>query len=207
MAFPQRPHFTEKILIALSERAIQIFGFPVITAAAIDWMAAIIGQRHAVEAGSGPALISDELQAPGVNVTATDPNPPGQPRSDGDSDRYRFTSQLTVIEKLDALTAVELHQPAVLIWSWRGMHPHTDQAVAPFAGDDVIYVGEAEHGCTGSPEFHQILHDKFTIESSFRIPQYHGAHDRCQNFKRRPRPRPAGRQATENHKGTAASWT
>ena len=177
----EQPMLAEIILKSLAQTAVRPFGFPVITTTAITWFANIIGTRHALEVGAGPALISAELQALGINVTATDSCPPA-PSADS---RYGFHQTLTNVEPLDAVTAVQLHQPQVLIWSWPEMEPHTNQALSAFTGDDVIYIGEAEDGCTGSPEFHEILNQHFHLADSCHIPNYPGMHDRCLHFTRR----------------------
>ena len=179
-----RDLLTAKILQDLSEHAVAAFGFPVMTTASIDWIAAIIGARRALEVGAGPALISAELQARNVAVMATDPRPP-QATERG---RYGFAATLTHVEELDALSAIEHHEPDVLIWSWPEMDPHTDEALDAFVGTDVVYVGEPEHGCTGSLEFHEILNERFTLIDSFTIPQYPNRHDRCHHFSRRQDP-------------------
>ena len=46
-------------------------------------------------------------------------------------------------------------------------------------------VGEADSGCTGASEFHEILNARFTVRDSFNIPQYPHRHDRCHHFTRR----------------------
>ena len=65
------------------------------------------------------------------------------------------------------------------------MHPHTNEALDAFAGSDVVHVGEADSGCTGASEFHEILNARFTVRDSFAIPQYPHRHDRCHHFTRR----------------------
>ena len=46
-------------------------------------------------------------------------------------------------------------------------------------------MGEADHGGTGSPEFHDILDNKFRIVDSICIPQYPNHHDRVHHFTRK----------------------
>ena len=59
--------------------------------------------------------------------------------------------------KLDAVSAVtQLPRPG-LIWFWPELESYIAEALDAFQGDHFSYVGEADHGGTGSPEFHDIL--------------------------------------------------
>ena len=60
----------------------------------------------------------------------------------------------------DAVSAgTQLPRPG-LIWSWPELEPYTAEALDAFQGDHFSYVGEADHGGTGSSEFHDILNEK-----------------------------------------------
>ena len=173
----QRKLYAQDILIDLMELQIKHAGFPVITTNAIRWMQNIIQDMPCLEVGAGHGLITHELTKLNINAIATDPHFP-------DESRYGFRNPLSPITKLDAVSAVQQLPKPCLIWSWPETAPYTDEALNAFQGQHLIYVGEAEHGSTGSPKFHQILHEKFRIADTFAIPQYPHQHDRCHHFTR-----------------------
>ena len=172
-----RKLFQQEILTDLMELQIKCSGFAVITTNAITWMQNIIQNMACLEVGAGHGLITHELTKRNIDAVATDPNFPEQ-------SRYGFHHPLSPIIKLDAVAAVtQFHRPC-LIWSWPEAEPYTAHALSAFQGDHFIYVGESDDGCTGSPEFHQILNEQFRIEDTFAIPQYPDRHDRVYHFTR-----------------------
>ena len=172
-----RKLYTKHILQDLMELQIKSAGFAVITSKAIQWMQNIIQDMPCLEVGAGHGLITHELTKLNCDVVATDPHFP-------DQSRYGFRNPLCGITKLDAVTAIRSMPTPCLIWSWPEMEPYTADALAAFQGDHFIYVGEADDGCTGSPEFHQLLNDKFRIMDTLAIPQYPDHHDRAYHFVR-----------------------
>ena len=78
-----------------------------------------------------------------TDAIATDPHFP-------DESRYGFRNPLCVITKLDAVSAVtQLPRPG-LIWFWPELEHYIAEALDAFQGDHFSYVGEADHGGTGS---------------------------------------------------------
>ena len=173
----QRKLYAQDILHDLMELHIKCAGFAVITTGAIRWMQNIIQDLPCLEVGAGHGLITHELMKLNVDAIATDPHFP-------DESRYGFRNPLSPITKLDAVSAVQQLPRPCLIWSWPETEPYTAEALNAFQGQHLIYVGEAEHGSTGSPQFHQILQQRFRVADTFAIPQYPHQHDRCQHFTR-----------------------
>lgn len=179
-----RAFLARKILKDLAFIAVRHFGFPILTPAAIEWMSRIIGQQRALEVGAGSGQLSAELLRQNVNVTATDPHPPGD-------NRYGFSQALCPITKLNASAAVHRLKPHVLIWSWPEMEAYTHMALRHFLDSEdgrmLIYIGEAEDGCCATAEFHQLLNTRCTITGQHYLPQFPGQHDRCLLFSKKPR--------------------
>ena len=173
----QRKLYAQEILVDLIEMHIKFAGFAVITTDAIRWMQNIIQDLPCLEVGAGHGLITHELSKLNVDAIATDPHFPEQ-------SRYGFRNPLAPITKLDAVSAVQQLPGPCLIWSWPETEHYTAEALDAFLGQHLIYVGEPEHGGTGSREFHRILQEKFRIADTFEIPQYPHQHDRCQHFTR-----------------------
>ena len=172
-----RKFYTNLILRDLMELQIKASGFAVITSEAIQWMQNIIQDMRCLEVGAGHGLITQELTKRGCDVIATDPHFPEQ-------SRYGFRNPLSPITKLDAVSAITKLPRPCLIWSWPEPEPYTADALSAFKGNHFIYVGESDDGCTGSPEFHEILNEDFRIEDTFSIPQYPNIHDRVYHFTR-----------------------
>ena len=128
-------------------------------------MSNIIQDLPCLEVEAGHGLITSELTKLGADAIATDRHFP-------DESRYGFRNLLCIITKLDAVSAVtQLPRPG-LIWSWPELEHYIAEVLDAFQGDHFSYVGEADHGGTGSPEFHDILDNKFRIVDSICIPQY-----------------------------------
>ena len=102
-----------------------------------------------------------------------------------DESRYGFRNPLCVMTK----TGRRLRRHAAaqarphLVLARAGTY--IAEALDAFQGDHFSYVGEANHGGTGSPEFHDILDNKFRIVDSICIPQYPNHHDRVYHFTRK----------------------
>ena len=106
------------------------------------------------------------------------------------NNRYGFQQARCVIEPIDAVSAVSKRPRPVLIWSWPELAPYTNQALEIFAANPqaqtLIHFGEADDGCTGSPEFHHLLNTRFDLTASYPIPQFPNRHDRSVRFDLRP---------------------
>ena len=138
----------------------------------------IIQDLPCLEVEAGHGLITSELTKLGADAIATDRHFP-------DESRYGFRNPLCVMTKLDAVSAVtQLPRPG-LIWSCPELEHYIAEVLDAFQGDHFSYVGEADHGGTGSPEFHDILDNKFRIVDSICIPQYPNHHDRVHHFTRK----------------------
>ena len=142
-------------------------------------MSNIIQDLPGLEVEAGHGLITSELTKLGADAIATDRHFP-------DESRYGFRNPLCVMTKLDAVSAVtQLPRPG-LSWFCPELEHCIAEVLDAFQGDHFSYVGEAEHGGTGSPEFHDILDNKFRIVDSICIPQYPNHHDRVYHFTRKP---------------------
>ena len=85
-----------------------------------------------------------------------------------------------------------LHPERDILWSWPGNHvKYTHKTLAHFTGRFLVYIGEDQHGHTGSQKFHQILETDYTEKDSFKIPTFPGLQDRIVLYERAGHPQAA----------------
>ena len=160
--------------------------FPIITAAAADWIKEKAGRGPVLEVGAGNGYLAKELNTRGMNVHPTDPQPPnGNPAL-----TWRLPVDGIHVEPISGLKAVRKYTGSNLLWSWpnnydEGGEDCQAKIIEAFRGDTLIYIGEPEEGCTGTPAFHKALGDKFTPEDEYRIPTFPNMHDRIEAYRRK----------------------
>lgn len=138
---------------------------------AIAAIAAFVGTDTLLEVGAGSGLWARLLHEH-VKVWATDRDP--------------WPNAYYHIEPLDGVDAVCEFRPQALMFCWPHFSDSWDAAaLAAFKGNKVIYIGEDEGGCTGSPDFHSLLDREFEIISRHEIPQFRSIHDALFLFSRR----------------------
>ena len=187
-------NYNKDILTNLRKLFIEYAGYAVITSESVAWMQNIIRKMPCLEVGAGLGILTDELRKIGVDATATDKYVEWRTASDSDGlstekcatdDRpIPYTSHATAVARLDAFSAISNMQPPCLIWSWPETEHYTAEALNAFKGEEFIYIGEPENGCTGTPKFHQILSRKFRMVESFDIPKFPNNDDRIYHFSR-----------------------
>jgi hypothetical protein len=59
------------------------------------------------------------------------------------------------------------------------------RALEAFRGHNLVYIGEPDGGCTGTPLFHQLLEAGWDCTGGCDIPQWNGVHDRLYTYRRR----------------------
>ena len=92
-----------------------LYGSPIITKAAVQWIARVTAGRPLLEIGAGNGYLASELQAQGVDIIAS------EPRSFGAEYRHRIPmSPTTCVNMLQATgkEAIALHPDRDIIWSW-----------------------------------------------------------------------------------------
>ena len=124
------------------------FGFPIITKAAVRWIAQATAGNPLLEIGAGNGYLASELINHGVDVIATDPHPPGAENG------HRIPmAPVPGIEILPATgtDAMTLHPDHDILWSWPDHQAnYTHQTLAHFGGRFLVYIGEDIYGNTGS---------------------------------------------------------
>ena len=169
-----------------------LYGSPIITKAAVQWIARVTAGRPLLEIGAGNGYLASELQAQDVDIIAS------EPRSFGAEYRHRIPmSPTTCVNMLQATgkEAITLHPDRDILWSWPDNHvKYSHKTLAHFTGRFLVYIGEDQHGHTGSQKFHQILETDYTEIDSHQIPTFPGLHDRIILYERARHPQ-AGRTA------------
>ena len=164
------------ILDLCREDYLNRFGFPVITNDCIDWIKSSIGTGPFVEVGAGNGYLASELISRDFNVVVTEPYKPND-------NKYPLgNKEHCSIEQIDGETAIVKYNDCNLIWSWPSMSDHSHEILSKFCGEYFVFFGELS-GCTGSPEFHRILDNQYSVVDIYTIPQWYGIHDRAVIFK------------------------
>ena len=170
------PTLTEINRTALRREYNSLFGFPIITNAAVRWISQVTAGIPLLEIGAGNGYLAAELIKANVDVIPTDPHPIGAE----DGHRIPMAPVPSVdILPLDGTQAIALHPERDILWSWPDLNAeYTHQTLRNFEGRFLVYIGEDIHGNTGSPKFHHVLETDFVPVESFQIPTFPGLHDR-----------------------------
>ena len=158
----------------LRNQFINQFGFAVLDSGAVEL---IKSYGPILEVGAGLGYWTHELKQAGIDIVATDPDT----RS-----RWPGITPWTRVEKLNALDAISKYPGRNLLTSWPDRDaPWAAEALMKFQGDRVIYVGENDSGCTGTPEMFIILRFRFQQEKCYEIPTFHSMSDRLEVWRRK----------------------
>jgi len=80
---------------------------------------------------------------------------------------------------------IKKHKDRTLFLCWSPYWNDMDiQCLKLYEGQTVIYVGEGQHGCTGTNEFFEYLDEHFKEIDWFSLPQWPGMHDGLSIWKR-----------------------
>ena len=170
---------TMTTLNELRRRYTAQYGFPVITAEAVNWIAQRTRHAELLEVGAGNAYLARQLHDAGVDVIPTD--------AYGLADNpYRLgkTYHMSVIQ-IDALDAITELNDLNLIWSWPPPDQASGEALKSFNGEYFVYIGEqSSNGCTGGELFNDVLESRFDYCEGFDIPSFPGIHDSIALYRR-----------------------
>jgi len=157
---------------------IKKYGFPIITQELIDYLVGL--GRPFVDAGAGTGYLAHELRLAGADVLAMDVEL-------GDDCRYGFRRRwIDDIIYADAVYAIPAHGQRVLILSWPCYNvPWSQNVLAQYTGDTVVYIGEHWWGCTGTDAFHRLLDSDWELVREIAIPQWDGIYDRVYVYRRK----------------------
>ena len=181
-----RPTLTEIDRTALRREYNSRFGFPIITNAAVQWIANATAGLPLLEIGAGNGYLASELIKANVDLITTDPHPTGAENG------YRIPMAPVPSVEILPLTgtqAMAIHPERNILWSWPGLNAeYTHQTLREFKGRFLVYIGEDIHGNTGSPEFHELLDEYFVPIDSLQIPTFPELHDRIILYQRARHP-------------------
>lgn len=139
----------------------------------------VAGYGPILELGSGTGYWAYELKKLGVDIIATDPNPPGK-------NDYDFGPTWCEVKKLNQSAAIKKYGTGrSLLMIWPCMAGWAAYALSKFKGQHVLYIGEGSGGCTGDDKFHSILYKRWEELAEVNIPVWTGCHDRLFIFKRK----------------------
>ena len=158
----------------LRTQFINRFGFAVLDYGAVE---TIRPYGPILEVGAGLGYWTHELGRAGIDAVATDPDTRG---------RWPGMPHWTNVEILNALEAIEKYPRRNLLTSWPDRDdPWAAQVLTEFQGETVIYVGEGEFGCTGTPEMFKVLRSRFQPEKYYDIPTFRSLCDRLEIWRRK----------------------
>jgi hypothetical protein len=123
-----------------------------------------------VEIGAGSGYWASLLQKSGAEVLACDKYPK--------KNKYKFTEKYTKVKHASEKILGEIDPSYNLLLCW----PNYDNdfaynALKTFKGENLIYIGEPEGGCTGNDKFHNELKKSWKLLKTLDIPQWDGIHD------------------------------
>jgi hypothetical protein len=134
-----------------------------------------------VEVGAGSAYWSALLCAAGVDIVATDPQPPGPIG-------YGFTvGAHHRVEPLDALAAVRAHPNRNVFCSFpseNGAWP-AEMAAELSPGRALALIGDGRGGLTATDALFDLLDQAFDLETVVELPQFPKVNDRLTVYRRR----------------------
>lgn len=142
---------------------------------------AIAALSPIVEVGAGSGYWASMLRQAGALVRAYDMPSTVQTH-------YTFDVRHSPISP--AGPAITAHHPsATLLLVWPPMGTTYDYIALDehrrAGGHKVVYVGEGDGGCTGSKEFHRLLHLCYERTSTISIPQWYGIRDYVEIYERK----------------------
>ena len=174
-----QPTLTEIHRTALRREYNSLFGFPIITNAAVRWISQVTAGIPLLEIGAGNGYLASELIKAAVDVIPTDPHPIGADHGH----RIPMAPVPSVdILPLTATQAIALHPDRDILWSWPDLNAeYTHATLAQFTERFLVYIGEDMFGNTGSPAFHHVSSD---FVDSFQIPTFPELHDRIVLYQR-----------------------
>jgi len=142
-------------------------------------MKLFIGSRAVLEIGAGKGLLARAVHdlLPGVRWIATDIKP-------------ATPNTFYPVEQLDHREALAKYPTDILAMCWPAYNEDwTHETLELFQGKYVIYIGEDEHGCTGSERFHQQLGEHWVATERKQpwidIPQFDTLHDALVLYRRK----------------------
>ncbi len=155
--------------------------------AAVTFIADTCDGRGVVEIGAGTGCWAWRLAQRGVDVVAYDKNPPDEAANHWhhtDADGRMPTWHPIVQGDPERAGA---HPDRVLFLCWPPYDdPMAAYALAAYAGDLLIYIGEARWGCTGDEGFHEALAVRWDEVADHSLVQWSGLHDWVTVYRRRP---------------------
>lgn len=113
------------------------------------------------EVGAGSGYWANCIEEMGGSVRATDANPLSETWT---------TVESAYVDDLDL-------EDKVVLTVWPPYGDAMAMMVAEQEPSHIIYIGEPRGGCTGSPEFFDILDREYGLVAKIDIPSYAGIHD------------------------------
>lgn len=179
----------------LRQQHIWRFGFAAVTAGNLRELRQSLSRKGAIpeiiEVDAGNGQLTRELQLHCLPARAFESYAPGTPEHPYKgviSQRAHCeitlkNARATVVEECQG------REDKALLCSWpdyRSEHTadmleeHAEQARRRRTRPCFIYIGEPAGGCTGPARFHQVLKERYTLETVIEIPQFPFIHDRME---------------------------
>jgi hypothetical protein len=143
------------------------------------YWASLLQKAH----GADSIIATDRMPPTMAGVNSYHPSQPETWREDLEPFRPRRTclqakGTFTEVAMMKANDAAGLYPGRALMLCWPPYDtPMAAEALATYAGNTVIYIGEGYGGCTGNDKFHQLLEEQWEAVDNYHIPQWIGIHD------------------------------
>jgi hypothetical protein len=144
-------------------------------------LAALVRLGPITEVGSGTGYWAALLQARGVDVVATDLNPPSSARNG-----YGHLREWCRIERADGRKVAARSAARTLMFCWPSCQDNwAAKALKAYKGATVAYVGEYDGGCCATDDFFARLDSEWTEAATVDLPQWWGLHDGMTVYQRK----------------------
>lgn len=131
-----------------------------------------------IEIGAGSGYWASLIHQRKASISAYDVAPSKNP--------YRFShTHFPVLQHSDCVLP---HTPPsyTLLLCWPPYNsPMAAVALSQFTGTSLVYIGEAQGGCTGNDQFHECLAREWRLTQRIPIPQWPGIHDSCFIYRKK----------------------
>jgi hypothetical protein len=148
-ANPHIPGFPA--LLGIKDRLRQLFAWAIPSPGDVGWIADTLhgnGASAVTEVGAGAGYWAWQLTQAGIQVDASDANPPAQ--------------AYAPVQREVAATAAASAGVRALLLAWPPPEdPMAADALRSFPGDLLVYCGEEVTGCTASDEFFDVLDEEW----------------------------------------------
>ena len=134
-----------------------------------------------VEVGAGTGYWAMLLQDAGADVVALDTHPPHPGNKNTFVKPFAYTEVL-----FGGPGSLKRYPDRTLFLCWPPYNtPMAMACLKVYRGQQLVYIGEGEWGCTGDKAFHRALAREWEVLERIELPQWPGIHDGLRIYRRK----------------------